>query len=53
MTTFKILIDAKFGSDFQEETARDSLKVMIKGWSAFYELNHSKNLISYQIEEEK
>jgi len=43
-------IDATFGSRFQKETALDSLALILKAWTTFYQNNHKKNKIKYDLE---
>lgn len=41
-------IDAIFGSDFQLETAMETLNQMIQGWTLFYSTKHTKNKIKIE-----
>lgn len=46
-------IEAEFGSKFQQDTALDSLTLILRAWNDFYKLNHKKNKIEWTLTEEK
>lgn len=41
----KYIIDADFGSDFQKDSAIQSLESMLRAWNEFYESTHKKTKI--------
>ena len=54
MTTkreYKIIIKAKFGSEFQEKVAVKALGVMLRGWLEFYNNSHKENDITFRLKE--
>lgn len=45
-----ITIDAKWGSEFQQEFMEDMLKVLLKTWKDYSESKHKQNKITYIID---
>ncbi len=47
-----IKINEKYGSEFQEDFARESLFNMLDAWLRFVNFNHKKNNITIEIEKQ-
>jgi hypothetical protein len=48
-----IRIEATFGSQFQDQIARDTLMMMLKTWRTYMHGNHKKNSIDITINGDK